>query len=117
MRGSSGGVGNLGSMTISGATIANNQGWCAAPSPATPHARVALRGSDTSVAGVRGSTAPACTDWPMTISGATIANNSALLCAAPSTAAPHARPLRGSDTSVAGVCAAGAAAACSTDAL
>ena len=52
-----------GSMTISGATIANNSAAYVrrALDPPPPHARVALRGPDTSVAGVRGSTAPACT--------------------------------------------------------
>ena len=47
---------NLGTMTISGATIANNSAAnvrrALDPPPPT---RVALRGSDTSVAGLRGS--------------------------------------------------------------
>ena len=77
-------------MTISGATIANNSAGCAAPSTCRHPTRVALRGSDTSVASVRGSTAPACTIVGLairTISGATIANNSAACCP-PSTRRP-----------------------------
>ena len=47
-------------MTISGGTIANNSAIVRrALDPPPPHARVALRGSDTSVAGVRGRTAAA----------------------------------------------------------
>ena len=54
---------NRGTMTISGATIANNSAaWVRrALDPPPPHARVALRGPDTSVAGVRGSPAAAWT--------------------------------------------------------
>ena len=50
-------------MTISGATIANNSAAYVrrALDPPPPHARVALRGPDTSVAGVRGSPAAAWT--------------------------------------------------------
>ena len=49
-----------GSMTISGTTIANNSAEVRRALGPPPPTRVALRGSDTSVAGVRGREAAAC---------------------------------------------------------